>query len=222
MSVIALNELKTVNEIKAHAAEILKYGFLPDAFKTTEQVMVAVQYGREIGLDFMTAINNINVIGGKPTLSIHAIASLIRKAGIRYRLVEDAVWIREDGTIDPIRLTTRTTKDGKTVTNYSYNYIDCRTTFEFVEMFQGQPLVQSFSFLYSEAKSQELDQKSNWKKMFKIMMRTRALSLGARLVCPEALLGMYEITEMLDAKRIDYDIKQSDDGFAEATITNIN
>lgn len=216
------NNFTSVDEIKGFATEVLASGLLPSYYKTPEQVAVAVLQGKEIGLEPMSAMNNIAVIDGKPSLGIHVIAALIKRAGIFYELVEDAVWYREDGTVDKFKITKPVpSKDDpkKMVKGAAYNYVDCATTIKFhVPMGNGQYMTQSMSFFESEAKAQGLLEKSNWKKMFRIMMRTRCLAIGARFVAPEALLGFYETTELLDAKNIAYEAKDNGDGFADFTI----
>lgn len=54
-------------------------------------VLVAVEYGRALGLEPMSAIQGINVIQGKPTASAQLISGLVRRAGhtLRVRLVTD-------------------------------------------------------------------------------------------------------------------------------------
>ena len=52
-------------------------GLMPNGMNTPEKVCVALQWGYELGLSPMVAVNNIAVINGKPTLSadmLHAIA----------------------------------------------------------------------------------------------------------------------------------------------------
>ena len=41
------------------------------------------------------------------------------------------------------------------------------------------------------------------------MLRTRALALGARLVAPEALMGMYEVNEMADMQDVDIEVDET-------------
>ena len=60
---------------------------LPDDYKgQPANVLVAIEYGASLGLAPMTAINGINVIKGKPTLSADLMASLVRRAGCKLRI----------------------------------------------------------------------------------------------------------------------------------------
>ena len=52
-------------------------GLIPSGLNTPEKVTVALQWGFELGLSPMVAVNNIAVVNGKPTMSadmLHAIA----------------------------------------------------------------------------------------------------------------------------------------------------
>lgn len=61
---------------------------LPKAYQNQPaNILVAIEYGRALGLAPMAAIQGINVINGKPTASASLIASLVRMAGHRLRVV---------------------------------------------------------------------------------------------------------------------------------------
>lgn len=218
-----IDDMSTLDGIRATLSPLLTTKFFPKAYDTIEKVMVSIIYGRELGLSSMTSIQNINVIENKPTLSVHAIAALIRRGGVSYILTEDAVWIRSDGNVDPLQITKTIVGEDKKITKVlAHDYVDCRTTIRFrVPYLDGSGYYdQDISFYRSEAGDQGLLGKDNWKKMFKIMMRTRCLSIGARFVKPECFMGAVETTEHLDYTGANYEVQESADGFAEVTIIN--
>lgn len=83
------------NIIREQAASLVKTGFLPVAIKTPEQALAIILTGRELGIPAMTAINGINVIQGKPTISPQLMLGLIERSGqledIRFKVEDDAV-----------------------------------------------------------------------------------------------------------------------------------
>lgn len=76
-----------------HFAEIVSQakGMLPRAYEgNPANVLVAVQYGASLGIQPMAALQNIDMVQGKPTLSAKAVAALVRARGHRLYLEEDA------------------------------------------------------------------------------------------------------------------------------------
>ncbi len=189
LSLTKFTKFDTVEDMKAYAQVLLDSKLIPDAFKTVEAVVAAVAQGRELGFEPVTSLNNIHVIQGRATLSVHAIAALIKKAGIIYKLLEDAVYVREDGGADKLKIP-------------DIVYVDRRTTIRFYSRSKDMPTLvveNDISFTFTEARDQALTDKPTWKKMLKIMLRNRTLAIGARFVSPDALLGMYESVEWADA-----------------------
>lgn len=69
-------------ELKIRQAEVLiRSGFLPNSLKTPEQVITIMLMGEALGLHPMVALNNINVIQGKPTVSPQLMLALARRSG---------------------------------------------------------------------------------------------------------------------------------------------
>lgn len=63
---------------------------LPVAYQNhPENVLVALEQGRALGIAPIQAMNQINVIKGKPALSADLIAALVRRAGHRLRVEGD-------------------------------------------------------------------------------------------------------------------------------------
>lgn len=215
--VTKFDNFANVQEMLSFAEVMIKSKLVPSTLKQPEQVVAIITQGRELGFGAATALNNLHNIEGRVTLSVHAIAGLVRRAGAAYKLLEDRVAIRADGTADLVRLKKEVEdKEGKKVWVDAHKYIDYRTTYEFYTPFNGREIVNKVSFCWSEAISQKLHDKPTWVKMPKIMMRARALALGARLACPEALMGLMEISEVADFSNTDYNITED----ADVTILN--
>lgn len=69
--------LATMESQMKFSEVVCKSGLCPAGLNTAEKVFVAVQWGKELGLSPMVAVNNVAVINGKPSLStdaMHAIA----------------------------------------------------------------------------------------------------------------------------------------------------
>jgi hypothetical protein len=67
--------------IRDQAQSLVKTGFLPQAIKTPEQALAIILTGRELGIPAMAALNTINVIQGKPTVSPQLMLALIERSG---------------------------------------------------------------------------------------------------------------------------------------------
>lgn len=73
------NEAHSWHVIRSQAEVLLKTGFLSEAIKTAEQAAAIILTGRELGVGPMAALNTINVIKGKPTVSPQLMLALINK-----------------------------------------------------------------------------------------------------------------------------------------------
>lgn len=67
--------------MREQAQSLVKTGFLPNAIKTPEQALAIILTGRELGIPAMAALNTINVIQGKPTVSPQLMLALIERSG---------------------------------------------------------------------------------------------------------------------------------------------
>lgn len=63
------------------AEALVKSGYLPQAIKTPQQAVAIITMGRELGIGTWAALNGINVIQGKPTVSPQLKLGLINKSG---------------------------------------------------------------------------------------------------------------------------------------------
>ena len=80
-----------INDRMRLAELLAASNLLPEAYrKQPANVLVAIEYGRALGLEPMAAIQGINVIKGKPTASASLIGSLVRMAGHKLRVMADS------------------------------------------------------------------------------------------------------------------------------------
>ena len=84
------NELITDTKAMLEWAENrIESGLLPESITEPEQVLTILQQGKELGLQPITALNNINVIKGKPVLSSTIMGALLKKHGVEWIWEED-------------------------------------------------------------------------------------------------------------------------------------
>lgn len=73
-----------------YAKKISVSDLLPDAYKGKPgNVLVAIEYGRSVGIDPITSMNMVHIIKGKPTASSMLVGALVRAAGHRLRVTWD-------------------------------------------------------------------------------------------------------------------------------------
>ena len=74
--------LRTVEELYRFAQLIYQSGMAPQGFKNPQALVVAIELGVEVGLGPMTAIQNIAVINGKPSLFGDVQMGLVQASGL--------------------------------------------------------------------------------------------------------------------------------------------
>lgn len=186
MDDVKFSHFENTDQALAFAEVLINSKLVPPSLKTPEAVVAVILQGRELGFGPVTSVNNINNIQGKPTLSIHAMTAKISQAGIVYQVIKDF----EDITA---------IKDGEE------KIVDRVTVIRFFKKWNGQIITNDISYHWSEAAKSGYTTKDNWQKMPRIMLRNRCLAIGARFVCPEAILGLYETAELADAKGVNYE-----------------
>lgn len=187
---------------------IVKSGLTPH--KKTEDATVAMLTGKELGFKPMVSLNNIHSINGKAGLGIHLLTAMLLKAGIRYKIVKDFERAETpnssaSGANDFLLRVTEVV--------FTRFYKNPDGTFERVDT--------TMKYTMAEASMAGLLDKDNWKKMPKIMLRTRCITLGARLVAPDVILGMYEYSELAEIEGKDKEIINSPE-FVAAEVVDEN
>ena len=80
--------LRNLDEMFRFATGVVKSGLAPSSFKTPEAVMIAIQYGAEVGLSPMQSLQSLAVINGKPSLYGDALPALAWASGLMESLAE--------------------------------------------------------------------------------------------------------------------------------------
>lgn len=174
----------------------------------TAGVMAIWATGHELGIPPMAALNNMNIIDGKPVLNKHIINTLVQKAGWTPVLTENFVSYQEGDVRTTYRFLftagiEKLRAERKKLVKEVTNEVALASINRDID-FQLSAYIRDFSFTWADATLMQLTNKSNWQKMPKIMMQTRCLTLGAREVAPEVLMGMYETSEMADVSGTPY------------------
>jgi len=161
--------------MRSQAAMLVTTGFLPSAVKTPEQAVAIILTGREVGIPTMAALNTINVIQGKPTISPQLMLALIYRS-------KQAELIEVEESTDT-RCIVNMKRVGQPAHKETFTIGDAQriTTTEYVN---------------GEKKSIRLADKYNWKSMPNTMLRWRAIAACARIVFPDIILGLYTPEEM--------------------------
>lgn len=81
--------VQEAREVHKIAIALSTTAFVPAAMKgKPEEITGAILFGRELGLDPMMALQTINIIQGRPTLTANAMRGLAMAAGVEFRLDE--------------------------------------------------------------------------------------------------------------------------------------
>lgn len=67
--------------IREQASVLVATGFLPKSIQTAEQAMAIILTGRELGIGPMAALNGIDVIQGKPSVSPQLMLAMVNATG---------------------------------------------------------------------------------------------------------------------------------------------
>lgn len=195
---------------------MIKTGMLPASIKTPEQALLIVKMGDELGFTPIQSLKGISVIQGTPALGVHLISSLAKRSGAEWTLTEDFITVTSvaKGSIKKgTPIDSLTAEEAATFSNAER---DARTTFVFYTQLKDgkgntlKVIEKPFSYNFSEAVLSGLTAKDNWKKMPKLMTRTRALTQGIRLYFPECLShpsigNIYEATEYAEMNGVAYE-----------------
>lgn len=74
--------LTTYSEMKEFAHDVVKSGLNPKGLESVESVVIAMQFGMELGLSPMQAIQNVAVINGYPSIWGDAGKALVLASGL--------------------------------------------------------------------------------------------------------------------------------------------
>lgn len=151
------------------ATTLVKSGLLPQGLNTPEKVCVALQWGHELGLSPMVAVNNVAVINGKPTLSADIMAAVVKRSpeygGIKW-------------------------------TELSEQKAEC-VIIRILPNGEKESITSSFTI--QDAMKAGLATRDVWRKYPKRMLKHRCLSYGLKDMFPDLLAGLYTPEEMESA-----------------------
>lgn len=92
-------QCQSIEEMFRFAQYIAKSPFAPSGFKDPESIVVAMQYGYELGMTPMQALQNIAVINGKPSIYGDAMLALVRASGLLEEFSEGQVTRTKAGQV---------------------------------------------------------------------------------------------------------------------------
>jgi len=142
-------------------------GFMPKGMERVESVFVAVQFGLEVGLSPMQAVQNIAPINGRPAIWGDAMLGLVRASGYMESIKEDVI-----GSGDAQEAVCQVWRKG-----------------------EDNPVTHRFSV--ADAKRANLWGKSGpWQQYPRRMLQMRARGFCLRDAFPDVLKGLYSREEL--------------------------
>jgi hypothetical protein len=169
-------KLKDIS-ISTSVEDLLNSGIMPKAIDTKEKLMAVTQYGKELGMDPLTAINSVSIIAGKMVVASSMLGALLKKKGYEY------IWTKDwdvEGEGPATRITTE-------------------IEIFWVSKALKREISQKFKMTWKELELAGLTESNpTYKKYPKAMLRARCISAAVRAVAPEILLGMYTVEELAE------------------------
>jgi hypothetical protein len=161
--------LRSMEDAFIFAKAVIDSGLAPKSFTTPQAVLVVIQFGAEVGLPPMAALQNIALINGRPAIWGDAVPGVCNSTG----LVEAY-------------------KDEQVGADDSYGY---RVTI--MRKGRADPIVRTFTV--AMAKKAGLWGKSGpWQQYPERMLLMRARTFAFRDAFPDALRGLPTAEEMRD------------------------
>lgn len=215
------------------AEVLIKSSICP--LKKPADVIVAIITGNQYGLPFMTSINNIFPINGKPTLSVHLQRAMILKAKVMFKKLLDYEPIYEYAKIDnegklvPKIVNGQTThhslgmfmKQDKPLENcVAVREVDRITKYEFnrlIKLEDGsfERLTIHSEFKMSDANTAGLLTKDVWRAYPARMLDARAFAIGSREIASDVTLGISSLGELAEVYNVPYTMTS---GFEETPV----
>lgn len=196
--------------------------------KSREDVAIAIIAGKQLGISWVSAVNNIYPIEGRATLGIHIMQAICLKNKIVTKVIRDAqplyafAKFLKEGQVDrsyPTRYSFETKPlEGETMSPTPVDYVTTLSMKRIIKMPDGsfETIEYSKTFKRSDAErivngagQSVLETKSAWKNYFPDMLYASAWRPIAKKIADDLFQGMYETTEMLDTSNIDYDMNES-------------
>lgn len=132
---------------------LIKSKVLPESVKTVETAYAIATFGKELGFSLMQSFSHIVLVNGKPTVSAVACNALMQTHGILVETIYDGHYYYADGSY-------HYTKKGG-----DEKPLDRVTTLKVTRKRNNSTISHEVSFSWLDAKTQELTDKDNWKRM---------------------------------------------------------
>ena len=158
-------------------AQMAHRSALYQQFKSPEQIMMVIMRGRAFGLDVTTALDSMNMIQGRPTMSASMIAGLIMASPVCEFL--ECKYFGEDKSIWETKRV-----GGRNVIS---------RTFTIEEAIRAGDNMQP-EYVWTNGKKQKTGKmvlKDNWNKRQGVLLQWRCVTALARQVYPDIMLGIY-------------------------------
>ena len=175
-----VNTSLKLNSVDANITieDLLASESLPSGFNSKEKIMTVVQYGKELGMDQLTAINSISLVKGRMVINSAMLGALLKRRGYEYLWTKD--W----------EVTDFGTPNERITTEIEIMWIS--------KNLNGKLMSQKFKMTWGELTRAGLTESPTYLKYPKQMMRARCITAAVRAIAPEILLGMYTTEEIVD------------------------
>jgi hypothetical protein len=155
-------QLRSIEDAYRFSTAVVKSNLAPASFKTPEAVMIAVQYGMELGMTPMKALQSIAVVNGRPTIWGDAALALVKNSGLLEYIKEEIIG---DGDQMEARVESKR---------------------------KNEPLPVVSTFSVAEAKQAGLWKKTGpWTQYPTRMLKYRARAFNLRDNFPDVMAGMH-------------------------------
>jgi hypothetical protein len=154
--------------------DLLASGSLPPGINTKEKIMTITQYGKELGMTPMTAINSISLVSGRMVISSKILGSMLKAKG--YEFVWTADWAFDE----------------EKQTNYS------EIRLYWYSSILKREMSDSLRMTWNELERAGLTDRDTYKKYPKFMLRARTMSAAIDKIAPEVRNNIYTAEELAD------------------------
>lgn len=222
--------IATIEQAQEYAQIIFQSNLAPDHFDSPKDAAVAIMYGKELGIAPITALMNMYVHNGRVGLGIHLYTAKLIQNNIVYSILEDYIpiysYLTKDGRRFDDKEYTENRSDFQIVTAKTLesdyekdkihvirSLIDYRTTIEFVRIMlvlgEKVKMQIKMSVTLSEYKQMGVVKETgSWAKQPRTMLRSRCLTVGARLIAPDKFSSVYSESEIFDMQGVNYKVSE--------------
>jgi 5'-3' exonuclease len=161
------------SQCKKFSEDAAKSHLYNDKFANKEQMLLTIMRGRELGMSAVLALDNIDMIKGKPSLPAATQIGLVMSSG-----KSEYIYCVESSDHTCTWATKR--KGFPEETRRTMTFEECRKS----------------GFTEGYNKKGQWVQKDNWNKQQKTMLKWRCASLICREVYPDIIRGLYDPEEL--------------------------